>query len=74
MSDPSSSRAGRESTTGMSRWVKVTLVALVLAAFIVVLMLVVSSGDVGGHQIPEHAPPPGSLQSIPTVEVWRRTR
>jgi hypothetical protein len=39
----------------MSTWVKVTLIALVVA-LVVVVVIAVSSGSIGGHQIPEHAP------------------
>lgn len=54
------SRSGeRESTGGMSLWVKVTLIVLAVVALAVVAMIAVSSGGVGGHQIPEHAPPLG---------------
>lgn len=46
----------RESTGGMSLWVKVTLIVLAVVALAVVVMIAVSSGGIGGHQIPEHAP------------------
>jgi hypothetical protein len=48
--------AERESTGDMSLWVKVTLVALVVALAVLV-MIAVSSGGIGGHPIPEHASP-----------------
>lgn len=52
-------RPGRrdgEAKAGLSRWVKVTLIVLAIAALIAVVMVVASSGSIGGHQIPEHAP------------------
>jgi hypothetical protein len=58
----------RESTGGMSRWVKVTLIVLAVVALAVVAMIAVSSGGVGGHQIPEHASPLGL--GVPTW--WSR--
>jgi hypothetical protein len=54
MTDPSSKR-GAKRRSGMSTWVKVTLIALVVA-LVVVVVIAVSSGSIGGHQIPEHAP------------------
>jgi len=47
----------RESTGGMSLWVKVTLIALVVVALAVLVMIAVTSGGIGGHQIPQHASP-----------------
>ena len=43
-------------SSGMSRWVKVTLIVLVGVALLVVLVVAVSSGGLSGHQIPQHAP------------------
>lgn len=54
MTQPSSARPKDEPPSGMSRWVKVTLVVLVVVALVVVMMLVSSSGGIGGHQIPQH--------------------
>jgi hypothetical protein len=45
----------RETTGGMSLWVKVTLIVLAVVALAVVAMIAASSGGIGGHQIPEHA-------------------
>jgi hypothetical protein len=56
--------ADRESTGGMSLWVKVTLIALVVVALAVMVMVAVSSGGIGGHQIPEHASPVGAGLSL----------
>ena len=54
------SRSGeRESRGGMSLWVKVTLIILAVVALAVLVMMVVDSGGIGGHQIPEHASPLG---------------
>jgi hypothetical protein len=47
----------RESTGGMSLWVKVALIALVVVALAVLVMIAVSGGGIGGHQIPQHASP-----------------
>jgi len=66
MVDRPRSRDG-EPKAGMSRWVKVTLIVLAIAALIAVVMVVANSGSIGGHQIPEHAPPSavsGGLFSI----------
>lgn len=52
-----SGNGARESTGGMSLWVKVTLIALAVVALAVLVMIAVSSGGIGGHQIPEHASP-----------------
>lgn len=51
-----SGRGETESGGGMSLWVKVTLIVLAVVALAVVVIIAVSSGGVGGHQIPEHAP------------------
>lgn len=58
-----SGRSETESAGGMSLWVKVTLIVLAVVALAVVVMIAVSSGDVGGHQIPEHASPFGVAAS-----------
>jgi hypothetical protein len=43
-------------SSGMSRWVKVTLILLVAVALLVVLVVAIGSGGIAGHQIPQHAP------------------
>jgi hypothetical protein len=63
MSDQSS-RPDAQATSGMSRWVKVTLIALVVIALVVVVIVAVSSGGIGGHQIPQHAPATDSVASV----------
>lgn len=63
-------RSSRPDATGMSRWVKVTLIALVLAAVVVVVVVAVSSGGIGGHQIPEHASGADTAASIEGLSSW----
>ena len=58
------SGSGETESGGMSVWVKVTLIVLAVVALAVVVMIAVSSGGVGGHQIPEHASPVGATSSL----------
>ena len=58
-----------EAPGGMSVWVKVTLVTLAFVALGVLAVVVVSGGGAGGHQIPEHARPPG-LPAVPSSTGW----
>jgi len=69
MTDPSSSRSD-STRSGMSRWVKVTLIILVVVVLLVLVMIALSSGGIGGHQIPEH----GAIHdAVPTLatELFR---
>ena len=59
-----SSRPDSPPASGMSRWVKVTLIALVVVALLVVVVVAVSSGGIGGHQIPQHAPATVTVVSV----------
>jgi hypothetical protein len=63
MADPSS-RPDTQPASGMSRWVKVTLIALVVVALLVVVVLAVSNGGIGGHQIPQHSPATDTVVSV----------
>jgi hypothetical protein len=49
---------------GMSRWVKVTLIALAVVALLVVVLVAVNSGGIGGHQIPQHASTSDSVVNV----------
>ena len=70
MTDPSSSRPDT-SRSGMSRWVKVTLIILVVVALLVLVMLALSSGGIGGHQIPEHGAVPDAVPTLATSSPGR---
>jgi hypothetical protein len=59
-----SPRPDAQPASGMSRWVKVTLIALVVVALVVVVVVAVSSGGIGGHQIPQHAPATDTVGSV----------
>jgi hypothetical protein len=69
MADPSS-RPDAKTTTGMSRWVKVTLIALLVVAVVVVMVVAVNSGGIGGHQIPEHAPGADAVVWVQRPSLW----
>lgn len=70
MVDRSGSRE-RKSKSGMSTWVKVTLIVLAVFVVVVVATMVVSSGGIGGHQIPEHGPPLGLAQGVTSTGSLR---
>ena len=65
-----SSRRDAQRASGMSRWVKVTLVALVVVALVVVIVVAVNSGGIGGHQIPEHAPGADAVVNVSPHGAW----
>jgi len=49
-----------ESIGGISRWVRVIGITLVVLVLLVVVMLL-AGGGLGGHQIPQHAPSLGDV-------------
>jgi len=56
-------RTRGETSSGTSRWPRV--VGIILAVlFLLFLVMVLVGGGVGGHQIPQHAPPPDAAGPV----------